>query len=140
MSEDVTRFFTCSFLFFRPSHKFSVAIFRLIFFVSALLWDCSLCWDRWPGTWLLHLTRPCLYVVHQDEVEPLALGWVLIWVERQILRDSCSQSFMKVELYWKSGGGSHLLVLLISPTKVAFIQTFESKLKYNEKENANVRI
>ena len=29
------------------------------FLVSALLRDCSLCWDLWCGTWLLHLTRPC---------------------------------------------------------------------------------
>ena len=35
--------------------------FIFIFFnlVSALLQDCSLCWDGWRGTWLLHLTRPC---------------------------------------------------------------------------------
>ena len=36
-----------------------VSIFLLL--LSALLRDCSLCWDRWRGTWLLHLTRPCFY-------------------------------------------------------------------------------
>ena len=45
-----------------------------IFFVSALLWDCSLCWDQRNGTWHLHLPRPC-YV---------ALGQVLIWVIHRI--------------------------------------------------------
>ena len=44
---------------------------NLFFFVSALLQDCSLCWDRWNGTWHLHLTWHCL----------LALGRVLIWVK-----------------------------------------------------------
>ena len=34
-------------------------IFYVFFLVSALFRDCSLCWDRWCGTWLLHLTRPC---------------------------------------------------------------------------------
>ena len=29
------------------------------FFGSAFLRDCSLCWDRWNGTWRLHFTRPC---------------------------------------------------------------------------------
>ena len=43
------------------------------FFVSALLRDCSLCWDHWNGTRPLHLMRPCL----------VGLGQVLIWVERQ---------------------------------------------------------
>ena len=45
---------------------------RIIFFllVSALLRDCSLCWDLWNGTWHLHLTRPCY----------IASGQVLIWV------------------------------------------------------------
>ena len=37
------------------------------FLVSALLRNYSLCWDRWNGTWHLHLTRPCL----------IALGRVL---------------------------------------------------------------
>ena len=45
-----------------------------LFLVSPLLQDCSLCWDRWNGTWCLHLTRPCL----------LALGQVLIWVKCRI--------------------------------------------------------
>ena len=53
----------------------------MFFFVSTLLRDCSLCWDCWDSTWLLHLTRPCLCVVHRNRVEPLALGRVLIWVE-----------------------------------------------------------
>ena len=30
----------------------------VFFLVSALLRDCSLCWDRCNGTWHLHLTRP----------------------------------------------------------------------------------
>ena len=47
---------------------------RQFFLVSALLWDYSLCWDCVNGTWLLHLTRPCL----------LALGRVLIRVCRQV--------------------------------------------------------
>ena len=45
--------------------------FLRVFFVSALLRNCFLCWDCWNGTWRLHLMRPC-YV---------ALGQVLIWVE-----------------------------------------------------------
>ena len=47
----------------------------MIIFLSALLWDCSLCWDRWNYTWHLHMTRPCL----------VALGWVLIWVEHSTI-------------------------------------------------------
>ena len=52
------------------------------FLVSALLRDCSLCWDRWNGTWHLHLTRPCL----------LALGWVLIYISDTHLGRFKSQS------------------------------------------------
>ena len=48
------------------------------FFVSALLWDCSLCWDCWNRTWhrnkQTNLMRPC-YV---------ALGRVLIWFVQHI--------------------------------------------------------
>ena len=53
-------------------------VFFFFFFVSPLLRDCSLCWDRWRGTWLLHLTRPCQCVAHQNGVEPQALGRVLL--------------------------------------------------------------
>ena len=42
------------------------------FFVFILLWDCSLCWDHWNGTWRLHLTRHC------------TLGQVQFWVEHGI--------------------------------------------------------
>ena len=38
-------------------------IINFFFLVSALLRDCSLCWDRWRHTWLLHLTWPCYYML-----------------------------------------------------------------------------
>ena len=56
-------------------------VIYFFFFLVSLLQDYSLWWDRWRGTLLLYLTRPCLYVVHRNGVEPLALGRVLIWVE-----------------------------------------------------------
>ena len=61
------------------------------FLVSALLRNYSLCWDRVNGTWLLHVTRPCL----------LALGRVLIWVCCQIVEFWC---FSKLR-----GGGLMLM-------------------------------
>ena len=39
--------------------QYSITQVAAFFFLSALLRDCSLCWDRWNGTWHLHLTRPC---------------------------------------------------------------------------------
>ena len=59
-------------------HNYTEGLFGnflgLVFLLSTFLWDCSLCWDRWNGTWHLHLMHPCL----------VALGRVLIWVERRI--------------------------------------------------------
>ena len=69
---------------------YTLFMILLFFLVSTLLQDCSLCWDHWSGTWRLHLTRPCLYVVHRNGVEPLALRRVLIWVERWIVDSDAS--------------------------------------------------
>ena len=69
--------FSVDFLGLQFDHLFlsniSSRLFSKVFFVSALLRDCSLCLDSWNGTWHLHLTQPYL----------LALGRVLIWVECQ---------------------------------------------------------
>ena len=57
-------FFEDNVIFWHKSaNKQNTIIWKAFFFfflVSALLRDCSLCWDRWNGTWRLHLTRPCL--------------------------------------------------------------------------------
>ena len=65
-------------LFSWNSENMGLLLHIYFFFVSALLTDCSLCWDLWNGKWHLHLTRPCI----------VALGWVLILVEHQILAAS----------------------------------------------------
>ena len=59
---------------------FTEAFYLTQFFVSALLRDYSLCCDPVNGTWLLHLTRPCL----------VTLGQVLIRVCHQIVEFDAS--------------------------------------------------
>ena len=41
---------------------FSDFFIKMFFFVSALLRDCSMCWDHWSSTWHLHLTGPCFMI------------------------------------------------------------------------------
>ena len=79
------------------------ACFFLFFLVSALLRDYSLCWDRWRGTWLLHLTQPCYMWFTVTGWQPLALGRVLIWVGRRIVESNASPGWEEgVQCWWNT--------------------------------------